>query len=177
MPPALPGEFGFAASGQCLVTQGARNAWVGSGGGAVTRVYHSTDGGQTWTVADTPVLSGPSAGIFALAFSDRRHGLAIGGDFAVPDDAPDALALTADGGATWSLVPDADAPAEYRSGAIWRDPRTAIAVGPTGSDVSFDRGATWTRFDDGSFDTVDCAPDDACWASGELGRVAFLVES
>jgi photosystem II stability/assembly factor-like uncharacterized protein len=175
MPLALPGEFGFAASGQCLVTVGSHNAWIGSGGGATTRVFHSTDGGTTWTVASTPVRSGPTAGIFALAFRDKRQGLAIGGDFAAPVPAPDGLALTRDGGATWSLVPDADAPNEYRSGVTWRDARTAIAVGPTGSDVSFDRGATWTRFDDGSFDTVDCH-EKACWASGEQGRVAFLTQ-
>jgi hypothetical protein len=52
----------------------------------------------------------------------------------------------------------------------------ALAVGPTGSDVSFDRGRTWTEFDGGSFDTVDCAGA-ACWAAGEQGRVARLVRS
>jgi hypothetical protein len=33
----------------------------------------------------------------------------------------------------------------------------------------------FARFDDGSFDTVDCAGGHACWAAGELGRVAFLT--
>ena len=31
------------------------------------------------------------------------------------------------------------------------------------------------NFDSGSFDTVDCAGGWACWASGEQGRVAYLV--
>jgi hypothetical protein len=94
----------------------------------------------------------------------------------VPDEAVDALALTSDGGKTWRLV-GAGAPDGYRSGAAWVPglPRTAIAVGPTGSDVTTDAGRTWTRFDTGSFDAVDCAANAACWASGEAGRAARLV--
>jgi hypothetical protein len=53
--------------------------------------------------------------------------------------------------------------------------RDAVAVGPSGSDASLDGGQTWTRFDNGSFDTVDCASSVACWASGEHGRAAHLV--
>ena len=41
--------------------------------------------------------------------------------------------------------------------------------------VLLDGGQTWQRFDTGSFDTVDCARSDACWASGEQGRAAHLV--
>jgi photosystem II stability/assembly factor-like uncharacterized protein len=68
MPPALPAEFAFAASGQCITTAGGRDAWFGTGGDAVARVFHSGDRGHTWTVVNTPVRSLPSGGIFALAF-------------------------------------------------------------------------------------------------------------
>ena len=173
MPPALPGEFAFAASGQCITTAGGRDAFFGTGGDVEARVFHSGDRGQTWQVSTTPIRSGPSAGIFALAFRDPRHGLAAGGDFAAPAASPDALALTANGGATWQLV--ADAPNEYRSGAHWVNGRVAIIVGPTGSDATADAGRSWRNFDGGSFDTVDCAGGWTCWASGEQGRVAYLV--
>jgi photosystem II stability/assembly factor-like uncharacterized protein len=173
MPPALPAEFAFAASGQCITTAGGRDAFFGTGGDAVARVFRSGDRGQTWQVSTTPIRSSPSAGIFALAFRDPRHGLAAGGDFFSPAASPDALALTANGGVTWQLV--ADAPNEYRSGAHWVNGRVAIIVGPTGSDASFDAGRSWDGFDDGSFDTVDCAGGWVCWASGEQGRVAYLV--
>jgi len=173
MPPALPAEFAFAASGQCITTAGGRDAWFGTGGDVVARVFHSDDRGQTWTVHNTPIRSGPSAGIFALAFRDPRHGLASGGDFFLPTASPDALALSNDGGESWRLV--ADAPNQYRSGAHWVTGRDAIIVGPSGSDASFDQGRSWHRFDDGSFDTVDCAGGHACWASGAQGRVAYLI--
>jgi photosystem II stability/assembly factor-like uncharacterized protein len=180
MPAALDGEFAFAASGTCLVTASARgvggfgNAWFATGGGASSRVFHTRDFGAHWTVAATPVPSGPTAGIYSLAFRDRWHGLAVGGDFNTPTVAPDAAATSRDGGTTWTVAKRV--PGEYRSGAAWKSAfgNTALAVGPTGSDVSYDGGRTWTRFDTGSFDSVECAGH-TCYASGENGRLARLV--
>lgn len=176
MPPALAGEFAFAASGTCLVTadRGADLAWFATGGAATARVFRSADGGLTWDVADTSIPSSPSAGIFSLAFHDPEHGIAVGGDFAAPTSAPDAAAYTGDGGLTWTIA-DAE-PGEYRSGSSWlaHPGGMALAVGPTGSDVSRDWGRMWTRFDTGSFDSVECASDGSCWASGERGRAAKL---
>jgi photosystem II stability/assembly factor-like uncharacterized protein len=174
MPDALPGEFGFAASGTCIETAGGRDAWFGTGGDVVSRVFHSADRGRTWEVVETPVASAPAGGIFSLAFADPRHGIAVGGDFLDPTNAPDGAAYTTDGGATWIA---ADGPGEYRSGSAWipRLPKTAVSVGPTGSDVSIDGGRSWTRFDTGSFDAVDCVQTGACWASGAQGAAARLV--
>jgi len=174
MPDALPGEFGFAASGTCIETAGGRDAWFATGGDVVSRVFHSDNEGRTWDVVKTPVASGPTGGIFSLAFADPRHGIAVGGDFLNPSNAPDGAAYTTDGGATWVA---ADGPGEYRSGSAWipRLPMTAVAVGPTGSDVSTDGGRSWTRFDTRSFDAVDCVQTGACWASGAQGAAARLV--
>jgi hypothetical protein len=87
---------------------------------------------------------------------------------------PDAAAVSRDGGATWTA--SAPPPPAYRSGVRWlpSGPSSAVAVGPTGSDLSTDGGRTWQTFDTGSYDTVSCAPDGGCWASGELGRIARL---
>ena len=182
MPAALPGEFAFAASGTCLVAadrSGARPAergrfWFATGGGTRARVFATADGGRTWRVADTPVPSGPTAGIYSLAFRDARHGLAVGGDYRTPATAPAAAAYTRDGGRGWTTA--VRPPGEYRSGVDWAPGRgaTALAVGPTGSDVTRDGGRTWSRFDTGSFDAVDCTVRRACWASGEQGRVGVL---
>jgi photosystem II stability/assembly factor-like uncharacterized protein len=171
MPPALPGEFAFAASGTCLVSSGWR-AYFATGGGERARVFSSRNGGRSWTVADTPIPSGESAGIFSLAFRDPWHGIAVGGDFAAPGAAPAGSATTRDAGRTWMV--SATVPGEYRSGAAWLNTNTALAVGPTGSDISRDAGRTWTRFDTGSFDAVDCGRHDSCWASGDKGQVAVL---
>lgn len=170
MPAALTGEFAFAASGTCLVsTQG--KAYFASGGGATSRIFSSADFGHSWKVVDSPLPSGPSAGIYSLAFADPAHGIAVGGDYVTPDAAPDGSAYLA--GRRWTV--SAKVPGAYRSGAAWigHGPG-ALAVGPTGSDISYDGGRTWKAFDTGSFDAVMCAHDGACWASGEQGRVARL---
>jgi photosystem II stability/assembly factor-like uncharacterized protein len=168
MPDALPGEFAFAASGQCLTSNHGHTAWFGSGGSAQARVFTSRNRGRTWTVSATPLNSGPTTGINA-----QRQGLAVGGDFAAPTASPNNFAKTRNGGATWDLL--TGAPAEYRSGATWLNGNTALAVGLSGSDFSRNGGRTWTRFDEGSLDTVDCANPNACWASGANGRVAYLT--
>jgi photosystem II stability/assembly factor-like uncharacterized protein len=172
MPAALAGEFAFAASGQCLTTSG-KTAWFGAGGADAARVFGSTDGGLTWTVETTPLVSGPSAGVFGLAVRDRLR-VAVGGDFAAPGAATDVAARSTRPGRWTSAT---DQPSGYRSGITFlpRGERDLVAVGLTGSDVSRDGGRTWTTFDTGQFDTVACAKDGACWASGDLGRVAVLT--
>ncbi|GHE05813.1 oxidoreductase [Streptomyces alanosinicus] len=175
MPPAQDGEAGFAASGQCLVTSGPGDVWLATGGGAHARVLHSDDRGLTWTAADTPVPAGdPARGVFALAFRDRGHGLAVGGDYRSDQPSPHSAAVTADGGRTWT--PSGTPPPAYRSGAAWlpHSRTAALAVGPTGTDLTTDAGRTWRTIDTGSYDTVACTPDLGCWAAGEKGRVARL---
>ncbi len=177
MPAALDGEAGFAASGQCLVSSGPRDAWLATGGGARARVLHSADRGLTWTATDTPVPAGdPARGVFALAFRDRTHGLAVGGDYTAGRPSPLAAAVTGDGGRTWHSA--TTPPPAYRSGVTWlpRSRTTALAVGPTGTDLTTDAGRTWKTVDTGSYDTVDCAADLGCWAAGEKGRVARLED-
>ncbi|ONI77321.1 oxidoreductase [Actinosynnema sp. ALI-1.44] len=175
MPAVQPKEFAFAASGQCLVTSGSRDAWIATGGDAKARVFHSRDRGLTWTVSDTPLQSGESAGVFSVALRDSRNGIAIGGDYDPAKPTKDAVARTSDGGKTWTKA--AKAPAGYRSGATYVPylPFAILAVGPTGSDVSLDNGNHWFQFDAGSFDTVDCGRDASCWAAGEKGRIAKLT--
>ena len=178
MPPALDGEFGFAASGTCLVTAGKKDAWIASGGTAA-RVFHTTDRGKSWSVTDTPVVRSDAGGIFSLAVRDPQTLVAVGGDFEKPNKSADTSAYSTDGGTTWHPGGDLDG---YRSGSAFL-PRTAttgspstgvIAVGPTGTNVSFDGGVTWKKVRRGAFDAVECTGDGACWASGPDGRVGLL---
>jgi photosystem II stability/assembly factor-like uncharacterized protein len=186
MPPARDGEFAFAASGTCLQSDAAGNLHLATGGVDPARVFTSRDGGDTWTVADSPVAGGPSAGIYSLSFQGRR-GVAVGGDYAAPEAAEGNAAWTADGGRTWH-TPRGTGLGGYRSGSAWagrswpgrfgshpsRAGGTVLAVGPTGSDVSRDGGRSWSAFDTGSFDSVECVASGPCYASGEKGRVAVL---
>jgi photosystem II stability/assembly factor-like uncharacterized protein len=175
MPPAGSAEFGFAASGTCLVTAGHRDAFLASGG-SDSRVYRSHDQGTTWTAVTSPIPPVADAGgTFGLAFRNPRQGLAVGGDYTDPDNGALASAYTRDGGHVWVSGGDLGG---YRSGVAWVSGarRTAIAVGTSGSDVTDDGGRTWTAFatDQGGFDAVQCVPGGMCWASGADGRVGML---
>jgi photosystem II stability/assembly factor-like uncharacterized protein len=46
LPPALPGEGAFAASGTCLVTHGEKDVWFATGGAKSARVFRSRDRGE-----------------------------------------------------------------------------------------------------------------------------------
>ena len=135
LPPALPNEGGFAASGTCVVTGPGGRAWIGTGNGPAARVLRTDDRGRSWTVATAPLASGEASGITSLAFRDTLHGVALGGRIGNPDEHADNVAVTRDGGRTWSLagrppftgaiyggryVPGAAAPA-------------LVAVGPRGA--------------------------------------------
>ncbi|WP_326680718.1 oxidoreductase [Streptomyces sp. NBC_01237] len=175
MPAAQTGEAGFAASGQCLVSSGPRDVWLTTGGAATARVLHSGDRGLTWTATASTIPAGdPARGVFGVAFRDRTHGIAVGGDYRADQASPNASAVTADGGRRWRQ--SATPPAAYRSGVAWlpHSRSAALAVGPTGTDLTRDGGRTWRTVDTGSYDTVDCTSDFGCWAAGERGRVARL---
>lgn len=172
IPPALPGEAAFAASGTGIVVQGRDNVWFGTGGGAVARVFRSSDRGRSWTVATTPMPAGNSAGIFSLAFRDERNGVAVGGDYLKPGDARSNVLVTRDGGQTWA-VPRGTPPAGYRSAVAYLSGGPMlIAVGTSGSDYSTDGGANWVRLDSVAYNTVSVARgSSAAWAVGPRGRI------
>jgi photosystem II stability/assembly factor-like uncharacterized protein len=173
LPAALEGEGAFAASGTNVAISGRDRVWIGTAG----RVLRSTDAGKTWTVATTPIHTDKTAGIFSIAFRNGSDGIVVGGDFNKADDAANNAAWTSDGGATWTLVKD-NGLHGYRSVVAWsrsgRGP--AIAVGPSGADLSIDKGRTWMAAAADGYDTVSFAPGSATgWAAGDKGRIAKLT--
>lgn len=177
LPPSLTGEGAFAASGTALITCGPRNAWFGTGGAAKSRVFHSTDAGHTWSVAETPIQAGvAAAGVFSLACRDTQHIIGVGGNYAKPDVAAVTVAFSNDGGVTWTASSPAPATG-YLSGVAYLKPadgQQLIAVGTEGTAFSLDSGRTWSRLDSLSLNTVITAGNGAAWAAGAHGRVAAL---
>jgi photosystem II stability/assembly factor-like uncharacterized protein len=175
MPPAMGSEGAFAASNTSLAVQGSNQAWLGTSSAA--RVFHSADGGRTWTVAATPIRNdGPAAGIFSVAFPDSKHGMAVGGDYSKDKEDTRNIAVTSDGGQSWTAP--AGHPAGFRSAVAWvADRKIWVATGTSGSDLSFDGGATWKNFDTGSYNALAFLSSTAGWAVGGRGRIAaFKLE-
>jgi len=174
LPPAIQGDGAFAASGTCIAVQGKKNVWFGTGGGAVARVFRSSDGGDTWKVAATPINAGnASSGIFSIAFKDSRNGVIVGGDYKKENESSDNVATTTDGGATWALAKGSRL-SGFRSAVAYvpgsRGPML-VAVGPSGSDYSVDDGASWVSLGSLGFHAVAFAGIDTGWAVGEGGRI------
>jgi photosystem II stability/assembly factor-like uncharacterized protein len=180
LPPALDNEGFFAGSGTNVAVWGTDHMWLGTGAADITRVLRSSDHGQTWQIANTPIPGGSSMGIFSVAFRDALHGVAVGGDYNREYEAYDNAAITSDGGATWKRLRGLGG---FRSAVAYL-PGTAgtttglVAVGPLGADYSPDEGKTWTRLDVRGLHAFAFAPATSPgvvgWGVGEGGRIARL---
>jgi photosystem II stability/assembly factor-like uncharacterized protein len=137
LPTPLPGESGFASGGTCIATQGHRRAWITTGVPPATasdlwttRVFFSTDRGQSWGVTTAPITAvntpDSAGGGFSIAFRDARHGILAGGDLTPGTGVVNNFARSRDGGRTWQLTTPAPIP-----GAIFT---TAYAGHGTGRD-------------------------------------------
>jgi len=170
-PPALAQEGAFAASGTCLVVRAAKAAWFATGGPGAARVFRTADAGKSWTVSKTPLAgANKSSGIFSLFFTASGRGLAVGGDYQKPGDAARTIAITGDGGKTWSL-PKPDHLSGYRSGVTIFRSGAAIAVGTNGADVSTAFNRAWTPLSTPALNAVASTPSGAAWAVGPGGTI------
>ncbi|MCJ7581914.1 MAG: S8 family serine peptidase [Candidatus Aminicenantes bacterium] len=176
-PQAVANEAGFAASGTCLTVQEEGHVWFGSGG-AAARIHHSIDWGSSWTVHETPLLSGlPSQGIFSVAFKNKDHGIIVGGDYRNPDNRNQCMAVTEDGGSSWTISPKQDTRG-YRSCVLFIPGTLSsyIAVGGGGSDITHDDGKSWNPLsNDGYFCLSIEKAGRVGWSAGADGQIAKLI--
>lgn len=171
MPPALPEESAFAASGSCLAIYDRRDIYFVTGHGA-SRLFHSPDLGRTWTVTDMPLAKGNSS---SGGFSVSRLGgsmIVTGGDYNDDENPDHNVAYSLDRGATWNLP--AQPPGGFRSAVAFLDGKTLLAVGTSGEDVSFDQGAHWTLTGELNLNAL-AVLDGAAWAVGAEGTIARWI--
>ena len=174
IPIVLKGEAAFAASNTQLAVQGKSNAWIATGGGAEARVFRTTDRGRTWTVSSTGMPGGASAGLFGIAFSDERNGLAVGGDYRIAQGPTDFAIRTSDGGVTWKPAGTSRPDGTTQGLALVPGSKNPIfvAVGARGTSFSRDFGVTWQQGDTVTAWGVSFANPDVGWVAGQRGHVA-----
>lgn len=173
MPTALGGEGAFAASNSCLTLSGDKEIFFATGGPAA-RVFHSTDGGFTWTVARTPVLQGnPSSGAFSLGFDGDKHLIVLGGDYKAIENPDRVSAYSTDSGLTWQLA--SRQPGGFRSAVAHLDDGRWVAVGPSGEDLTSDNGLHWEHTDSLNLNAVAILDVGTGWAVGPHGAIACFV--
>jgi photosystem II stability/assembly factor-like uncharacterized protein len=170
MPVALPQEGAFAASNSSLLLYGKSELYFATGG-PKARVFHSADLGETWTVGETPVLSGKaSQGIFSIVRAGETV-VVVGGDYEKPASGERTAAFSSDGGKTWH--PAEAMPSGYRSSVDTFD-AGFVTVGLNGAETSRD-GSHWVHIDSPGLNAVTFISGEG-WAVGPKGMAASFVD-
>lgn len=176
LPAFEEGEAFFAASNTNIKIVN-NTVWIASGG-TKARILKSVDFGKTWEIYNTPIIQGDgSQGIYSIDFYDENNGIAIGGNYAKPNDNCANKAITTDGGKTWTLVADNQNP-NYKS-CVQYVPNTngkeIFAVGKTGVSFSNDGGHTWTEVSSDAYYTIQFVDKNTAWLSGhqKIGKLVL----
>ncbi|HEX8532125.1 MAG TPA: hypothetical protein VF646_18950 [Cytophagales bacterium] len=164
---AQPGEACFAASGTNVLLL-ANGSYQVVTGGKVSRL--------TGSHADQPlplVQGAASSGAFSVAARGNKR-VVVGGDYARAEEPRGTCALSADGGAIWTLP--AGSPRGYRSCVIYLNGNELLSCGPSGVDRSRDGGRRWEPVSPEGFHAAARARKGrVVYLAGAGGRVARLV--
>ena len=145
LPEGIEGEGAFAASNSNIAIAGDK-VWVVT---TSNRMYYSPDKGKSWESLPVPSIYEANAeGLYSIDFYDKNIGFAIGGDYTKPENNDKNKIKTVDGGKTWQLVANGQAPnfrscVQYVPNGHGKD---LVAIGFKGLDYSSDGGTTWKRF-------------------------------
>lgn len=174
MPAAFPNEGIFAASNSALLLDPATGEILFATGGPAARLFRSTDLGYTWTVSETPIThANASSGIFSI-YREGQTIVAVGGDYKSPDSNTAVSAYSLDNGLTWHL--SATQPGGFRSAVASFGNHGIAAVGPSGTDVSFDHGIHWQPTDTINLNALAFDVKlRAGWAVGSKGTIARFM--
>ncbi len=170
LPDAETGEAAFAASASSLVV--IKGGLIFGTGGSVSNLHYYRFSRQAWNQVISPMLQGEaSQGIFAVAWTGDGL-IAVGGDYTKLEQREKNAFVYRRG----IFEFPAAAPMGYRSGVVfWKKGNLAVAVGPSGSDCSYDGGTTWENFSAVGYHAVKVSEDQkAVWASGSDGRIGIL---
>jgi len=140
---AFDGEAAYAASGQTNQILNGNFYFVS--GGLASRLFQSTDFGETWTQSPIPYVSCPTCGPYAMAVKTEQEIMTVGGNYLEPNNKQNTCFYTTDGGKTWKAPKKG--PSGYRSCVIYAENKY-FACGTNGIDVSKNGGKTWKKISD-----------------------------
>lgn len=151
-PDLSEGEASFAASGtgiRCYVKEKVMIAT----GGKKSRLLVSKDKGKNWNAIQPPVIQGEnSTGIFSFAFQNETTGIIVGGNYQNDTLKQNHVFYTTDAGKNWASPKSTTG--GYRECVEFISSTIAIAVGPGGADITFDRGVNWISIPEKGFHVI-----------------------
>jgi photosystem II stability/assembly factor-like uncharacterized protein len=177
LPKVFEGEAHFAASNTNIVIKG-NDTWIVSGG-KKSRVFYSSDKGNSWKTFETPIVQGKQmTGIFTADFYDQKNGCIAGGNYEEPNQNFENKAVTIDGGKTWQLI--AEKQGFGYASCVQYVPNSKgkglVTVGASGLSYSSNGGATWVQLlQDSSLFTIRFLDKTTAIAAGrnKMIRIRF----
>lgn len=169
LPVVAQGEAAFAASNTNIIIKGT-DTWLVSGG-KKSRVFFSSDKGNSWKVYETPIIQGEQmTGIFTADFYDSKIGFIAGGNYEKPNQNFQNKAITINGGKTWKLVGEKQgfgyaSCIQFVPGS---NGKQLMCVGANGLYYSKDSGNNWTQLlKDPSLFTIRFVDENTAVAAGK----------
>jgi hypothetical protein len=141
------GEAGFAASGStvhCLND----STFMFVSGGVKSRIFISTNHGNSWKDSPIPFPASESTGPFSIACVGKENFIAVGGDYKLPNDSVSTCFISTDSGKSW--VEPIQPPMGYRS-CIISYKNILFTCGTNGLDYSLDGGMRWTNINNQNY--------------------------
>ncbi len=164
LPAAQEAEGSFASSGTCVATSGESSGWIATGNGATPRVLRTTDRGASWTATALPLEGGEASGGASIAFGRGERAVIVGGNIGAPEAFGRAVAMTEDGGDTWTEGGRLPFTGALYGAAFVPGSVSVVGVGPGGVALSRDAGATWAPL-----------ASDTHWGLAMAGAQGWLV--
>lgn len=167
------GEASFAASGTNIHCYGQASIFIATGGN-VSRLFYSDNNGMSWNVIPTPILqTSASTGIFSFSFASNKDGIIVGGDYKNDTLKKDHVFYTNDGGKHWRAP--LKTTGGYRECVLFTNKTMAIATGPGGTDISYDKGLHWVSLSGQGYHVIKKARNGSLMvAGGSNGKLSLL---
>jgi photosystem II stability/assembly factor-like uncharacterized protein len=145
LPATDSGEASFAASGTTIRSYGKKI--LIATGGKVSRLFFSDRDLENWKVVNTPIIQGTeTTGIFSVAHRAKHKAIIMGGDYKQETLCFQQVYFTENDGLKWNYSERKTR--GYRECVEYLGRETAIATGPTGSEITHDGGKNWAPLSD-----------------------------
>lgn len=151
-PSLLRKEAAFAASGSSLIqVPSTREHYLVTGGSQKSRIYKSTDQGQTWKLQAEVCCSDSSSGFFSIAAKNKHHVWAGGGNYLRINENNFPIMESTDDGNTWNAL--ANSPRFYIEKIIYSKPYW-IVTGPSKSAAYHEGLKKWRDLPESHFHNI-----------------------
>jgi hypothetical protein len=173
-----PAVFSCATAQDCVGMSSVMTTALGNANQVSTQFsWITTDGGVTWSRAWVPSVGDSLSNARSIACPDATHCVVVGThtDGAPGGTSSSFIAVTSDGGSTWTIEPPATDPGTYDLSVSCASDQECWAVGTANKDTmdvmitTSDGGTSWVPVQVptlAGINNINCLPSGSCYAIG-----------